>query len=56
MAAAGGNAELDIVKDLSLTNPADAVIDTEIGGIDVGFNTQFEAMSEDLISLLEQSE
>jgi flagellar assembly protein FliH len=56
IAAAGGNAELEIVKDLSLTEPADAVIDTEIGGIDVGLDTQFNAISEDLISLLEQSE
>jgi flagellar assembly protein FliH len=55
MAAAGGNAEVEIIKDLSL-QPADAVIDTEIGGIDVGLDTQFDAMSEDLISLLEQSE
>ena len=52
MAAAGGTAELEIVKDLSLS-PTDCIIDTPFGGIDVSLTPQFEALRENLIFLLE---
>jgi len=52
MAAIGGTAELEIVKDLSL-GAMDCVIETPFGGIDVSLTPQFEALRENLIYLLE---
>ena len=51
-ALAGGLAEIEIVRDLSL-GPTDCVIDTPFGGIDVSLAPQFEALKENLIFLLE---
>ena len=51
-AAAGGLAEVEVVRDLSL-GKADCVIDTPFGGIDVSLTPQFEALKENLIFLLE---
>jgi flagellar assembly protein FliH len=53
MAAAGGTAEIDIVRDLSL-GQTDCVIDTPFGGIDVSLTPQFESLRENLIFLLEK--
>ena len=52
MAAGGGTAEIEIVRDLSL-GPTDCIIDTPFGGIDVSLTPQFEALKEHLLFLLE---
>lgn len=54
MAAAGGTAELEVVKDLSLGS-ADCIIDTPFGGIDVSLTPQFESLKENLIFLMEHN-
>ena len=50
-AAAGGTAEIEIVRDLSLA-VAECIIDTPFGGIDVSLAPQFEALKENLLFLL----
>ena len=51
-AAAGGTAEIEIVRDLSL-KPTDCIIDTPFGGIDISLTPQYEALKADLLYLLD---
>jgi len=51
-AAAGGAADIEIIRDTSL-GLLDCVIDTPFGGIDVSLTPQYEALRENLIFLME---
>ena len=53
-AAAGGMAEIEIVRDYSL-GPNDCVIDTQYGGIDVSLTPQLKSLIENIYYLMRQA-
>ncbi len=48
----GGNAELEIVKDLSLAQ-GDCIIETPFGNVDSSFDQQFESIKSEILYILE---
>lgn len=48
----GGNAEIEILKDLSL-NQGDCIIETPFGNVDSSFDQQFESIKNEILYILE---